>query len=124
MSDRQPWRHTASTFIPDKEKNQLHMLFPAWQSFRAMSRMISAPRQAERLWVNRWKFRGRDGATGRAKSPGLLRNIGGIDNLFLLNRAVHDRLVTQRVDCSGDPAGAMKDLHLRVVGEERTGILR
>ena len=94
MSDRQPWRHTASTFIPDKEKNQLHMLFPAWQSFRAMSRMISAPRQAERLWVNRWKFRGRDGATGRAKSPGLLRNIGGIDNLFLLNRAVYDRLIT------------------------------
>ena len=69
------------------------MVFPARESFRAVPRMISAPCQAERPSDNRWMFRRQDGESGLAESPRLLGNVGGIDDLFPFNRAVHNCLV-------------------------------
>lgn len=68
-------------------------MFLARESFRAVPRVISAPRQAERPSDNRWKFRRQDEEASPAESPGLLGDVGGIDDLFLFNRAVDNRLV-------------------------------
>ena len=94
------------------------IVFPARKSFRALPRLISTPRQTAPPADNRWKCRGRSEETGRAKLPGVLRNIGGIDHLFLLDYAVEDGAVAKGVDSSGDPAGAMKDLNLRIIRKE------
>ena len=68
-------------------------MFPARETFRAVPRVISTPCQAEGPSDNRWKFRWQRGERGLVESPGLLRDVSGIDNLFLFNRAVHNCLV-------------------------------
>jgi hypothetical protein len=68
-------------------------VFPARRFFRAASRVISTRRQAERPLHNRWKFRWQSGEPDLAESPSLVRDVAGIDDLFLFNRTVHDRLV-------------------------------
>ena len=99
------------------------LVFPARESFRAVPRMISAPCQAERPSDNRGKFRWQSGKPGVARSSSLLGYVGGIDDPFPFNGTVHNRLVAQRVDCPGDAGGAMKDLHLGVLREQRAGIV-
>ncbi len=69
------------------------MVLPARKFFLAAPRMISTPRQTEPPSDNGWQFRRRSGETGWAKSSGLLGNVSGIDDLFLLNRSVQDRAV-------------------------------
>jgi hypothetical protein len=68
-------------------------MFPAREFFRAVPGMISAACQAERPSDNRWKFRRQDVESGLAGSPRLLRDVGGIDDLFPFNGTVNDRLV-------------------------------
>ncbi|MFW6368390.1 MAG: hypothetical protein ACOCZ9_01520 [Spirochaetota bacterium] len=47
------------------------------------------------VWNNRWEFYRETGVTDRGELPGLLRNIGGIDDLALFDRSsVDDRLIT------------------------------
>lgn len=65
------------------------LVFPARESFRAVPRVISTPRQTELPSDNRWKFRRQDGEPGLAESPSLLRDVGGIDDLFPFNGTVH-----------------------------------
>jgi hypothetical protein len=65
-------------------------MFPSRKSFRAVSRVISMPRYAEKPSDNRWKFRWQSGERGLAESPTLLRDITGIDDLFLFNHADHN----------------------------------
>ena len=71
------------------------MLLPAREFFRALPRIVSKRRQAERPSGNRWKYRRRSEESGGANLPGLLRDIGGIDDLFVLNGPGEDRAVAQ-----------------------------
>ena len=68
-------------------------LFPARSFFRALSRVISAPCQRELPLDNRWKFRRRFEEAFVAELSGLLRDVGGVDDLLLFDRAVDNRLV-------------------------------
>ena len=71
----------------------LLILFPVRKFFRALPGMVSEPRQAEPPRGDRGKYRRRSMGLERASLPGLLRDIGGIDDLFVLNGACEDRAV-------------------------------
>ncbi len=90
-------------------------VFPAGRFLRALPCVIAARRQPEMPLGNRWQFQGQSQETGRARSSGSVRNVGGIDDLFLFDRPAEDRTVTERVYGAGDASGATEDLHPIVV---------
>ena len=69
------------------------VVFPVRKVFRALPGRVSAPRQAEPPRGDRGKFRRRSMGLDRASLLGLLRDIGGIDDLFVLNGPGEDRAV-------------------------------
>ena len=90
-------------------------LFPASEFFRALPCVIAARRQPEVPLGTRRQFQGQSQETGRARSSGTIRNVGGIDDVFLFDRPAEDRSVTERVYGAGDASGATEDLHRGVV---------
>ena len=68
-------------------------MFRARKFFRALSLLISPPRQEELPLDNRGKFRRRNEEPIRTDLPGLLGDVGGIKHLLLLDRTTEDRAV-------------------------------